>query len=230
MTRARSWAPLRERKMAQVSQIFLSHAEEDASVVRKIARCVRTRRLLHVVLRATVSGPCVCSIRSTRPSISPARFSSSCRGTPIQSHQVDREIILAFETRKPIMPVLDGITHELFQAQKPGWRLAISAATFVTIPLGGVAAILDRIVAGAKKLGSTPHRPSSHPSRAPPPPFQPSSAETAIEILRSSPPLRLDGGGSASSMRGCTPQNRDPTSQSVQPSSTAPLSSVAKLA
>ena len=72
------------------------------------------------------------------------------------SHQVAREIEVAHDLDRPIIPVLKGITHEKLQKRRPDWRLALGGSTSVAIPEQGVPAIVPRIVEGLHALGVTP--------------------------------------------------------------------------
>lgn len=72
------------------------------------------------------------------------------------SHQVAREIEVAHDLDRPIIPVLKGITHEKLQKRRPDWRLALGGSTSVAIPDEGVPAIVPRIVEGLRALGVAP--------------------------------------------------------------------------
>ncbi len=72
------------------------------------------------------------------------------------SHQVAREVEMAHELDRPIMPVLKDITHEKFLQRRPEWRLALGASTSIALSSGGVSAIMPRVVGGLEALGVAP--------------------------------------------------------------------------
>jgi hypothetical protein len=77
----------------------------------------------------------------------------------ILSNQVNNEIVMAYEKRKVIVPLLLEITHAEFQQLKPEWRLILGAATSIRIPSAGVELILPRIVAALNTLAINPQSP-----------------------------------------------------------------------
>lgn len=89
------------------------------------------------------------------------------------SHQVAREIEAAHELDRPIIPVLQGITHEKYLQRRPDWRLALGAYTSIEVPRGGVDAIMHKIVGGLEALGvergEAPGEPLSLSTPPPPP-------------------------------------------------------------
>ena len=139
-----------------MSQVFISHVEEDWDVVSAIAGALeRAGFSAWYYERDSIPGP---------PYLDQVYEAiNQCEAVllvisqeSMRSHQVDAEVVLAFETRKPFVPLLSGITHPEFQKQKPSWRLALGAATSVAVPKYGIDTILDRIIAGAKELGLQP--------------------------------------------------------------------------
>ena len=83
------------------------------------------------------------------------------------SHQVAREIEAAHELDRPIIPVLQDITHEKYLQHRPEWRLALGAYTSIEIPREGVDAIMPKIVGGLQAFGVEPGELS--PLSTPPP-------------------------------------------------------------
>lgn len=70
------------------------------------------------------------------------------------SHQIAKEVEAAHELDRPIIPVLEGITHEKYLRRRPEWRLALGAFTSIQIPREGVSTIMPKIVAGLDALGA----------------------------------------------------------------------------
>lgn len=46
----------------------------------------------------------------------------------LSSHQVTAEVVRAYERNRPVVPLLLGVSHALFQRRQPEWRQAIGAA------------------------------------------------------------------------------------------------------
>lgn len=69
------------------------------------------------------------------------------------SHQIAREVEAAHELDRPIIPVLQGITHDKYLRRRPEWRLALGAFTSIQVPREGVDAIMPKIVGGLEALG-----------------------------------------------------------------------------
>lgn len=101
------------------------------------------------------------------------------------SHQVAKEVEVAHDLDRPIIPVLKGVTHEKLQKRRPDWRLALGGSTSVAIPEQGVPAIVPRIVAGLDALGITPAAtpPPAAAGAAAGPPKAPRRAMTRLRPL-----------------------------------------------
>lgn len=73
----------------------------------------------------------------------------------LRSNQVDREITNAFQSGKPIMPVLYSIKFSDLQKQRATWAHMLGAATAVSFSDGGMRILVPRILAGLTALGQT---------------------------------------------------------------------------
>ncbi len=138
---------------AAVADVFISHVSEDSALALEIA---------HELERAGYSTWCYELDAVTGPSylLQTGQAIERCRVclvviTPnaLGSRQMTREIERAHEEGTHLVPVLQGVAHEEFQKRQPEWREAIGTATSVRIGRGGVAAALDRLVAGLAALG-----------------------------------------------------------------------------
>lgn len=140
-----------------VSDIFISHVEEDEVIALDIAAGLEAAgyscwyyerdglpgvRYLVQIDKAIEQAQAIVVVIS-RDSLS--------------SSQVDSEVERAHESAKHFIPILHGIKHFEFQNRKPVWRMAMGTATSLPIPVEGVAAIIPRIVAGAQELGIERH-------------------------------------------------------------------------
>ena len=160
-------------------QVFISHVEEDKSIAEQIARGLEEAGYTTWYYERD-SLPGLSYLIQISQALKQAQavvliISQDALG----SLQVTSEIVQAYESRKPFMPVLRGITHDEFQRRQPEWRHAVGPATSIPIPPEGVSAILPRIIAGLETLQVQPRRgppPISPPEQAP----VPSPASTPV--------------------------------------------------
>lgn len=68
------------------------------------------------------------------------------------SQQVDREIVQAYESGKPLLPLLLDMPYEVFRNRRRDWAMMIGAAVALPIDRQDVSAALPRIVRGLKAL------------------------------------------------------------------------------
>ena len=108
-----------------MSQIFISHVEEDADVALELARGLEAagyttwyyeRDSQPAVSYLLQTGQAVDTAEAVLVVVSPASIKSP--------HQMDREVVRALETDKHFVPVLRGINHAEFQTRQPTWRQA----------------------------------------------------------------------------------------------------------
>lgn len=150
--------------------VFISHVEENADTAEAIGRGLRDNGYEPWTYESdTLPGPTYLSqvvdaiehASALILIISPASLGS---------HQVAREIEVAHELDRPIIPVLKGISHEKFVQRRPEWRLALGAYTSIAVPAGGVGPIIPKIVGGLQALGVGPDQAASGGGPPPPPP------------------------------------------------------------
>src|SRR5919197_2093025 len=135
-----------------MSQVFISHVEEDAATARELAAGLEeagyttwfyerdslpcppyVTQILQVIAQSTVVIVLV---------------SSAALG----SWQVDRDIFHAFKTKKAMIPVLIGITHKELRHRHSDWVLMFGGATWLSLPPDGVSAFIPRLVQGLKRM------------------------------------------------------------------------------
>ena len=135
-----------------MSYIFISYVEEDSIVAAKIAAGIEAsgytvwyyeRNSLPGLSYLLQVSDAIGSASAVLVIISPDSLSSS---------QVTNEIIGAFESNKPFIPVLVGIKHIEFQTRQPIWRQALGAATSIYFDINDYDNIMSRIVDGIKAL------------------------------------------------------------------------------
>jgi TIR domain len=143
-----------------MKQLFISHAEEDETISVEIGSALEQSGFsVWYYERDTVPGPPyldqVCdAIEQCQAVILVVSVES------MGSHQVDAEVIRAFETKKYFVPVMTGISQNEL---KRGWRMVLGAATSIVIPSTGLPSILDRLESGIKRLGV---HPASNPTQS----------------------------------------------------------------
>lgn len=146
----------RWHKEEPMSDIFISHVEEDAEVALEIAMgleeagystwCYEADSIpgLSYLIR---TGQAVEQCKAILVVISPHSLGS---------RQVTNEVVRANESGKYFIPVRREVTHVEFQNRQPEWRQAVGGAASIGIPKEGVTSILSRIVAGLNILGIQP--------------------------------------------------------------------------
>ena len=168
-----------------MSQIFISHVEEDEAIARALASGLRDAgyrtwyyedyslpglSYVDQIVQAIGASAAVVVILSTHA---------------LRSQQIELEIVQAHESDKNFMPLLSGLTHEEFRTQRPDWRAMMGATVAVTLP-HPTAEVVPRVVSGLRRLGIEPQPPGSSestpPLRAAPgsaSPMQPADADAA---------------------------------------------------
>jgi hypothetical protein len=138
-----------------MGQIFISHAEEDAAIALEIAANLERANLTTWYYeRDSVPGP------SYLDQVSEAIEQCEAivllvSADSLKSHQVDGEVMLAWEVKRNLVPVLHGVTHKDLETNRR-WRMAVGTAVAISIPDGGPMTIIDRLTNGIRKLGIVP--------------------------------------------------------------------------
>ncbi|HXG22149.1 MAG TPA: TIR domain-containing protein [Methylomirabilota bacterium] len=139
-----------------MSEVFLSHVEEDAPLALEIA--IRLEAAGYSVWCYEVdSVPGPSYLLQTGQAIEQAKvFLLLISSHSLRSRQVTQEVVRAHESGKAFLPVLCGVTHEDFQHRQQEWREAVGAATSIALPVQGVSAMLPRLLNGLEALGLLP--------------------------------------------------------------------------
>jgi hypothetical protein len=136
-----------------MADIFISHVEEDTSVALELAQALEHRGfVVWYYERDTVPG------RSYLLQIGDAIDGCHAVLLLISSHslgsyQVRQEVIRAYESQKPFLPLLLDVSHAEFQTRQPEWRAALGAAASLRIPPEGIRPILPQLTHGLATLG-----------------------------------------------------------------------------
>ncbi|MCH8310502.1 MAG: AAA family ATPase [Chloroflexi bacterium] len=136
-----------------MSDIFISHVEEDASIAMAVGRELETSGYTTWLYeRDSLPGPAY--LLQTGEAISQSQaFVLIISPDSVVSNQVTAEVVRAHESNVPFLPLLHGISHLEFQESQPVWRQALGAATSIEIFQENIQDAVRRIVGGLKAMG-----------------------------------------------------------------------------
>jgi len=140
-----------------VSDIFLSHVEDNFDIAEEIAHAVGAAGYTTWYYeRDSVSGePFLITI---------GKAIQQCRAIILiiskqaleHGHQITPEVFQAFEGHKRFLPLLLDVSFEEFRVKQPEWYVAIAGAVATSIPASGVSSIIPKILNGLKAAGIEP--------------------------------------------------------------------------
>lgn len=137
--------------------IFISHVEEDEADARALAGALREQGYSVWIYEEHQAG----GVDYTKQT---ARALKECRAVlvlisraTLESQDVESEIHIAYRKKKKLMPVLKGMTYKELGDEKEDWEYRFGAAIAVEVPQGGVARVIERVVAGLQEMGITGH-------------------------------------------------------------------------
>jgi hypothetical protein len=152
-----------------MSQIFISHVEEDQALAVAVAEALEQNGYTTWYYeRDSVPGPPYLEQASDAIERADA-VALVISGASVGSNQVTAEVVHAFESRRPFLPLLHQLSHTEFRQRNRTWAMAVGAAVSIQIPSGGPEAVADRLVSGLAKLGITPRSPSNASGARPAP-------------------------------------------------------------
>jgi TIR domain len=135
-----------------MSQIFISHVEEDAQVALELAQGLEAAGYRTWYYERDSDPGLSYLLQIDRAILDSQAVVLIISPQSIRSHQVTKEVVLAHESGKAFLPVLCGLSHAEFQEQQPEWRVALGAAASIPVPSQGVSAVLPRFLRGIEKL------------------------------------------------------------------------------
>ena len=139
-----------------MSKIFISHAEKDAGLTREIARGLEAADYSTWYFeRDVLPGASYLSqiAQAIEQSQAVVLVVSS---NALDSDQVSKEVVGAFERRKPFFPVLVDLAPHQLKERQPEWRHALGGTTMVCLSTEGHQNCIARIIDGLKAMGISP--------------------------------------------------------------------------
>lgn len=136
-----------------MGRIFISHVEIDAELLQQIQQGLEAAGYSTWFFERDVLPGTSYLIQITEAIeqcdavvliVSPNTFGSD---------QVTKEIVGAFERRKPFFPILVDVTPPELKERQPEWRHALGGTPMITVGPEGLNPIIARIVDGLKAQG-----------------------------------------------------------------------------
>ncbi len=145
-----------------MSDIFISHVEEDSEIALKIALGLEKAGYTTWCYEVdSLPGPSY--LIQTGKAVEQAKaIVVIISPHSIGSRQVTKEIVRAHEDGKDFIPVRREISHVEFQNRQPEWREAIGAASSIEVTDSSLEDVMYRIVDGIKALNINPASENDH--------------------------------------------------------------------
>jgi DNA-binding beta-propeller fold protein YncE len=145
--------------------VFISHVEEDAEVVLKIADMVEQTGYKTWYYERN-SDPGISYLLQTKIAVEHSQaVILVISPDSLRSRQITVEVIRGHESGKLFVPILLGVTNAEFHQKQPEWVQAIGSATTLSIPKEGIDAIMPNILQrlnpmSLKKTAEATHSPT----------------------------------------------------------------------
>jgi class 3 adenylate cyclase/tetratricopeptide (TPR) repeat protein len=139
-----------------MSHIFISHSEKDLPVANEIIRGLEDSGYSTWYFeRDMVAGTSYITqiAQAIEQSLAVILVISS---KSLGSDQVSKEVVGAFERRKPFFPVLVDMTPPQLKERQPEWRHALGGTAMICIGAEGLQSCTARIIEGLKSMGINP--------------------------------------------------------------------------
>jgi len=135
-----------------MSHIFISHVEEDFTTVAELAEGLENEGFLTWYYERDSAAGTSYLVQTRDAIVSAQAMVLIISPGSLSSHQISKEVVRAHEARRPIIPLLLGISDAEYKHRQPEWEEAVGAATSLTIPTEGVGRILPRVFRGLDQL------------------------------------------------------------------------------
>ena len=139
-----------------MSDIFISHVEEDADLAIDLAAALEASGYsTWYYERDSLPGPSYL-LQTSREIERSQAVVLIISPDSLGSHQVTKEVIRAHESGKRFVPLLKSTTHAEFTSRQPEWKEAVGSTTSITVPRRGITTIVPRILDGLGAMGVEP--------------------------------------------------------------------------
>jgi|GEM_PF-4119734 len=132
--------------------IFISHAEEDASIAASLAKRLTKAgySTWHYTEKNKVGDDYLEKIAGAIEKAGAIILILS--PDSLRSFHVGKEVQSAIDQQKPFIPLRYNVTHEEFRKQRPGWSLGIGTTVSLELTRGRVAAAAAEVVSSLERL------------------------------------------------------------------------------
>jgi hypothetical protein len=139
-----------------MKQIFISHAEEDAEVSQEIARWLEGEGY-SVWYYQRDNDPALSYVKQIAQAIGDSNaLVLIISEYSMRSGHVDKELTLAYDQTKPIIPIRHKVTHDDFKDRKKDWCFMLGAGVTIPIVRDDIAAAAPSIIRGLRALNVHP--------------------------------------------------------------------------
>ncbi len=136
-----------------MSDIFLSHVEEDGQEVKDLAEGLeKAGYSAWYYERDAMAGTSYLTQVVEAINECQVLLVMISEGS-LNSHQVDRELTHAFEKGKQLLPLLKDVTFAEFERQRPDWKMALGPSVAEPISRHGVTQQVERLVLALTRMG-----------------------------------------------------------------------------
>jgi len=139
-----------------MGHIFMSHIEKDASILKQIAQVIEAAGYNTWYFERDV-------MPGTSYLIQISQAIEQCQAVvlvvssnTLDSSQVTKEVVGAFERNKPFFPVLIDITPPELKERQPEWRHALGGTAMTCLTAEGLQSCIYRVIEGLKSMGIQP--------------------------------------------------------------------------
>jgi len=139
-----------------MGHIFISHVERDAAIMQQIAKGLEVAGYSTWYFERDVLPGTSYLIQITQAIEQCDVLVLVVSPNALGSDQVTKEVVGAFEGRKPFFPVLVDITPPELKERQPEWRHALGGTAMMVVGPQGISATIARIIEGLKARGIEP--------------------------------------------------------------------------
>jgi class 3 adenylate cyclase/tetratricopeptide (TPR) repeat protein len=153
---------------SSVGSIFLSHVEKDLPIMEQIARGLEAAGYPTWYFERDVLPGTSYLIQITRAIQQCDAMVLIISPHALDSDQVTKEVVGAFENNKAFYPVLVDLTPPELKERQPEWRHALGGTAMIMVGKEGLSSTIPEIISGLKSRDIHPGKglsPASHPTQ-----------------------------------------------------------------